>query len=222
MKRAFGLLLIPSFLWAFDCTPMDQSLKQNSYTYRSKKNGIKLYTKKGAKYIEVAGEGIIDAPIKVVLAQLYDYKRQQKYMDRVKTTIRIKEGYAKNGDHFTYVYHRLKLPVVNDRDYVFKSTRSKLKSGYKIAFQAVPSTLFPPKSGVVRMTNHHGCWQIVPTKENKTIIRFELLTNPGGSLPNFLVERYTPDEIFSSFNSVKKMVKDAMKTEKIHIKRGKK
>lgn len=87
------------------------------------------------------------------------------------------------------LYERLNPPIGAEREY---AVRYRLKRGpgteCSVTFDAtkVPGEVRP---GVIRLTKLKGSWRFVPRRDGRTEVSYEVWSEPGGSTPNFLVER---------------------------------
>jgi len=91
-------------------------------------------------------------------------------------------------------YNRIGSPwPVSDRDMVIRSKRTDLDGGaIRIEFQSTDDSGVPVPSGVVRMARLIGSYDLTPT-EGGTKVVYTIDSDPGGSLPDWLVRRTGKD-----------------------------
>lgn len=90
------------------------------------------------------------------------------------------------------VYNRTDAPwPVSDRDVVLQGTvEANLGRKEVISrFSAIASPLQPQIDGVVRMPRLRGFWKFVALDDRHTRATFQIDADPGGSLPDFVIER---------------------------------
>ena len=97
-------------------------------------------------------------------------------------------------DGFAVAYNRIDSPwPVSDRDVVLRSTLSDLEGGgIRIEFHNTTDADVPEVDGVVRMPRLIGSYDLRPV-EGGTRVVYTLDSDPGGSLPDWLVRRVSKD-----------------------------
>jgi hypothetical protein len=88
-----------------------------------------------------------------------------------------------------WTYEQIALPVVSDRDYVLhvKIEKPPETERCEISFRNEEDPAYPPTSDHVRMTSVRGYWTLTPIGDGKVKIVYEVFSDPGGSVPAFLV-----------------------------------
>jgi hypothetical protein len=91
---------------------------------------------------------------------------------------------------YTIGYNRIGSPwPVSDRDVVLRSTRENLDGGgIRMEFRSIADDEIPVKRGVVRMPRLVGSYDLTPV-EGGTRVIYTVDSDPGGSLPNWLVKQ---------------------------------
>lgn len=94
----------------------------------------------------------------------------------------------------TIGYNRIGSPwPVSDRDVVLRSTRTKLDGGgIRVEFRSTTDAEVPVNSGVVRMPRLVGSYDLQPV-EGGTRVIYTVDSDPGGSLPSWLVRQASKD-----------------------------
>lgn len=97
-------------------------------------------------------------------------------------------------DGSTLTYNRIGSPwPVSDRDVVLRSTRTNLTDGrIRIEFRSTEDANLEVPSGVVRMPRLSGSYELTPV-EGGTHVVYTVDSDPGGSLPAWLVRRASKD-----------------------------
>lgn len=93
-----------------------------------------------------------------------------------------------------YGYNRIGSPwPVSDRDVVLRSKRSDLPNGrIRIEFKSTDDVDVPVPSGAVRMEHLMGSYDLEPV-EGGTRVIYTVDSDPGGSLPTWLVRQAAKD-----------------------------
>jgi hypothetical protein len=98
-----------------------------------------------------------------------------------------------HGSRFTY--NRIGSPwPVSDRDVVLRTTRKTLEGGgILLEFRSTQEADFPAVGGVVRMPRLFGSYRLEPDGNGGTEVVYTVDSDPGGSLPAWLVRQAGKD-----------------------------
>lgn len=88
-----------------------------------------------------------------------------------------------------WTYEQISLPVVSDRDYVIHVKLEKPASSGRceVSFQTDDGEAHPIAPGHVRLASVRGAWVVFPVEDGKLSITYVIHSDPGGSVPAFLV-----------------------------------
>ena len=108
-------------------------------------------------------------------------------------------------DGSTLTYNRIGSPwPVSDRDVVLRSTRTNLSDGrIRIEFRSTEDANLEVPSGVVRMPRLSGSYDLTPV-EGGTHVVYTVDSDPGGSLPAWLVRRASKDLPYYTLKNLQK------------------
>jgi len=144
-------------------------------------HGVKVYRRDQGRGIELGAEGDIAAPPERVLRVLLDYGNHPKWVKGLaESTVLDRRDGALD------VYQRLKLPVLDERDFTLHVTWGGDGDARWLKFDAA-KTGPPPKDGVVRVTTHSGEWRLQPIDggtATHAVYRFHL--DLAGSFPAWM------------------------------------
>ena len=98
-------------------------------------------------------------------------------------------------DGTTLTYNRIASPwPVSDRDVVLQSTREDLgDGGIRLTFRSTEVAKLDVPSGVVRMPRLLGSYVLTPVAEGGTHVVYTVDSDPGGSLPAWLIKQAGKD-----------------------------
>jgi hypothetical protein len=162
-------------------------------------------TKAGSDLKEIRAIGTIHAPpwvIKNVLDDAANYKHFMPYTEESRV--------IKRGDDFIITYQRLNAPLIANRDYSIrvKDESRRLPDGrvfYKRAWSPANHLGPPERDGVVRVKINQGHWLLEEIDGGRhTKATYWLFTNPGGSLPTFVINAANGQAIPGIFEAVEK------------------
>jgi hypothetical protein len=119
-------------------------------------------------------------------AALLDVPRLPSFMPYVNEAREL--GIEADGS--LYVYTRLRLPLVQSRDYVLhvKLEQPPASGRCDISFETVDDPSRPKLDGVVRIPELHGFWSIAPGADGKSLLTYQVFCNPGGGIPPFVAK----------------------------------
>lgn len=183
-------------------------LASGNWELANETDGIKIFTraKDGSSVREVKAMGEIDAPADRVFKVIGDYDHYTEFMPYMRESkVIAREGKT------TFIYGYVAPPVVSNRDYTLKMVDESIGGDspmYKVSWTPANDKGPPPRGGTVRLTINTGSWTLEPTEDGKTYATYYLYTDPGGSIPTFLVNKANRDSLPDLVKAVRKRVKD--------------
>lgn len=173
-------------------------------------DGISIFARDrpGSDVHEMKAQGMIDAPPAAVWKALRDYDHYTQTMPYTeKAQIVAKQDDGK----VLWFYSVINAPMVSRRDYVIKiSDDTDYKNGkgeMKVSWTAASDKGPPPQDGIVRVTINDGYWDLQPVANGaKTYATYYLYTDPGGSVPKWIVNKANGTAVPNVFRAIKKVV----------------
>jgi hypothetical protein len=161
---------------------------ENPWELVSNKHGIVVDRRPvdGTKLKEFRGRGVIDAPLASILAVFNDVDHAVEWMDSCRASSVVED----RGDRLKIVYNRTRASwPVWDRDAVLRNDVyfDEAEGRVRIEFATVDHPNAPPVKGVVRMPYLRGHWHLWPETPFRTRVEYQVHANPGGALPEWLV-----------------------------------
>lgn len=95
--------------------------------------------------------------------------------------------FIKRGADELVFYDRVATPVVSDRDYTMKINRVSNGEVLRLDFGTTDQFGPPPDPAYVRMGMVKGYWQAEPDGQGGSKVRYEVYSEPGGSIPAAIV-----------------------------------
>lgn len=178
-------------------------------------DGVRMYRRDvpGTSVVGLRGEAFIAAPIVRVASVLADRKRSTEWIDRlVKTKVirELSESESINWNH-------IKTPSpLKDRDFVFKSviTTDPAKKKVTFSYFSVTDSLAPEYDDYVRGSFKSGKFELTMaertnkdgSKTRGTIVVAEVVVDPKGSVPTFLVNMVQKSWPHKTLTALRKQV----------------
>lgn len=173
-------------------------------------DGIAGFTRPTAKSSvdEIRAVGIVNAPVAVVEAVIRDISIMPQYMFLCKEAALINTPEMKSAGDAVYFHSVTDMPFpVSDRDAVVKSVWSvDRKTGAVYCRAKGLKTTFRQNKDIVRMPLLIIECTLAPKGEDKTEVIYQVLGDPGGELPSWLVNMLTSDYGIKTIAGLRKMV----------------
>lgn len=161
----------------------------------------------GSHLHEFRGSGVIEAPIASVLGVLNDAEHRTEWMKEAAANTRIESIDAYN----EIFYSRTKAPwPVANRDAVLRAHTSIDPAGglVRVEITSQEHPAWPPQKGVVRMPFLRGHWYLWPEHGGAwTRAEYQVHANPGGSLPDWIVNMVSKKIPFETIVGMQQQVK---------------
>ena len=179
----------------------------------SNREGITGYTRMTSLTTveEVKAVGVIEAPVAVIEAVIRDVEAEPRFMFKCAEAAEFIPPGLTVTDDIGYVYNRTGMPwPVSDRYVVVKSVLmvdTKTGTLYVRAREVTAGYPHAP-SGLVRMPILRHIMIVTPLDESKSKVHYQVLADPGGSLPTFLVNLFSKKMGVDTIAGLRKMVKE--------------
>ena len=156
---------------------------------------------------EVKAIGTIDAPLAVVEAVIRDVPNNKDFMFMCKQTgfLEIPEMKNTPDKYVTYALMDMPFPV-NDREAVaYVSWSVDKATGTLYAAGQSVTTNYRCRKGVIRIPMVEALYTLTPRSPDKTEVTYQAMSDPGGSLPAFLVSILSHDLGVKTIAGIRKM-----------------
>ena len=164
-------------------------------------DGIKVSLSEvpGSQYKAYQGVTTIKAPLAKISALQENAAGACAWIHECKTQKLLKH----EGDQsWTYTQFNTPWPVT-PRDSVLLVTSSVGADGTLTrALKGLP-TYIPEEKGFVRVAQVNGFWKLVPKGDNLTEVTYQVHTEPGGSVPSWLANKFVVDAPFNTLKGLK-------------------
>jgi START domain len=193
----------------------DGPAKAPAWELFDEEDGVRCYRRDvpGSSVVALRGEGFVAAPIARVASVLADRKRSPEWIDRlVKTKVlrELSETEAINWNH-------IKTPTpLKDRDFVFKTVIATDPAKKKVIFSyySVTDPAAPETDHYVRGTFKSGKFELTAverthkdgTKTRGTQVVAEVIVDPRGSVPTFIVNMVQKSWPHKTLTALRKQV----------------
>ena len=175
---------------------------QVNWQLAKEQEGIRIFLKNaegsGIKMMRVECE--LPAKQEAVLALILDVPASEKWIPQTKTWRYLRRPSPAE----CYYYSELSMPwPVSNRDYVvhLKAWQQPATKVVTVDADVVDGEL-PEKEGIVRIHMSTVKWVLNPTQNGHTKLVYQLFTDPGGNIPDWVVNYFAKQ---AAIDIVKKM-----------------
>jgi len=170
----------------------------------NEEDGVKVYERNIGDLIAFRGEGKIKAPLGKLLYVIEDSVHWKEWIENFDSG-RVLE--RKSPFHKVF-YQSFDSPFpVKDRDIVYEARTTRETDGNKVII-AMRSVFHPkaPKTVGVRVDLKYTRYEITPLSDGHLQVVLETSSDPGGSLPGFLVNWAQRDYPLKLFKGLRRQV----------------
>lgn len=161
----------------------------------------------GTSNVEFRGRGLVDgAPMAQIAAVVFGGSRDAEWMHHCAESYTLETQSPNSLIRYNRVASGAFL--VSDRDMVVNSTMllQPDKRILRIDIKDVPYPNKPPPSGVVRVASLKGYWEFVKKDGGQVEATYQVMTDPAGSLPLWLVNQQARDLPLLTIKGLRKQV----------------
>lgn len=154
---------------------------------------------------ELKAERVIDVSADKVWVAINDIEKYTEFMPYLsEVTILSRKP------NQVVAYHRIDAPLISNRDYTLTITSAlNSKEGHFFRHWITTNDEGPaPKKNFVRVTICEGSWTLEKMGPKKTRLRYWVHTHPGGSIPNWIVNKANSVSLPTLFSAIENRAND--------------
>ena len=169
-------------------------------------NGITIHTRnlEDSRINAFRAEIVLDAPLEAVMAVMANPASCMEWVHQCSHAENLEGGSFR--DRYAYSINDMPWPV-SDRDYVLhiRTHTGKSRDHIIIEMESVDGRV-EKKDGYVRMPESSTVYELFRRDDNRTRLVWYQHAAPGGSLPNWLVNRLATDIPYESLRTLNDVV----------------
>ena len=190
--------------------------KVTDWELKKNESDILIYTRhtENSAFKELKSIITIKTSLSSIIALLNDFESYPQWVYKCGESSTLK----KLNDTICIHYQTVVAPwPVSDRDFVVTVAQTQDDKTKIITQTSISNESYiPVKDGFVRISLFNAKWTLIPLKDGMVEIDYQLLVDPGGAIPAWLVNLAVVDGPFETMVGFKKMiVKDKYKKAKI-------
>ena len=179
---------------------------KSTWLLRKSEAAINVFTREatGTDIKEIKVTLSINTTAEKITKTILDVENYSNWMENIETPTVLK----KVSENEYYLYYELDAPwPIENRDVVNHTiiTYDSISKITTITSKAAPNYI-PKKDGIVRVTVSEGCWTLKQATPTKVEINHCLLTSPGGSIPDWLVNMFIVDHPYNTHQNLRELL----------------
>lgn len=207
---------LPSLLLSCALLLPSLSVAASQWELKKDTSGIKVFTKKvpGSAINPFRGEMVVKARLSSFVALLDDDKACSQWIFNCVSAKTIEK--KDEATSFRHVINKIQWPFKH-RDVAFSSVVTQNKANKQIVISlAAASNRYPLQKDMVRVKQMKASWVFTPMKNGEVKVAYEVLADPEGNLPKWLVNEFSIDMPYQTLSRMKVMLqKPAYKNAKL-------
>ncbi len=187
--------------------------EEGIYVFKRKLSDSDIY--------EFKGVGLVDAPAPKLIALFVDVDYMTEWSESCVRSVLLERNFSlERADadfrklRQTYYAESYVPWPFDNRDYIVEARvhYTPAKGGrpevISINCESAPSQKWPPKEGIVRIDNMHIRCDMTPAgdNENKTMMTFIIHADPGGNIPDWLVNLLAKETPYKTIQKIRRAV----------------
>ena len=155
----------------------------------------------GSQYKAYQGTAIIKAPIARVQGLQEDVAGACAWIHECQSQKLLKHDGDKS---WTYTQFKTPWPVTPRDSVLLVTTTQGADGSIERKLEGQP-TYIPDEKGYVRVAQVEGFWKLVPKGANETEVTYQVHTEPGGSVPSWVANKFVVDAPFNTLKGLKEL-----------------
>lgn len=206
MRNALTALLLLTMVLASTSGHADVPTNNQNWDKAMETDGITIHTRniENSRIDAFRAQTVLDAPLEAVMAVMANPRSCMEWVYQCSHAENLDDGGFR--DRYAYSVNDMPWPV-NDRDYVLhiRTHTGESRDHIIIEMESVEGRI-KPKDDYVRMPESSTVYELFRESDNRTRIVWYQHAVPGGSLPNWLVNRLATDIPYESLRTLNEVV----------------
>jgi ribosome-associated toxin RatA of RatAB toxin-antitoxin module len=180
------------------------------WTLESDKDGIKIYTRavRGSKLKQIRAVVDVHASMATVVRTLTDYQNYHKWMNNVTESYVV--DHPADSVHYVFRYEDAPWPVQN-RYHVDKRILEMEEKSATVQFKSMPNYI-DKSAEAIEIQRFEGHWKVSEIARDECQIEYILDENPGGYVPQWLVNYMAIDAPYKTLSNLRERLEDLQRS----------
>ncbi|MFC1764093.1 START domain-containing protein [Planctomycetota bacterium] len=181
--------------------------KEFKWVLAKDKQGVKVYTRKvdGIDFKECKGVITIKTSLTSLVALVSDVKAAPDWLENCSKSEMLK--WINTKEYYTYSLSKAPWPIM-DRDTILHNLISQDKATLVVTIkQTGKPDYIKEKKNIARVKRTEGFWQFTAQKDGNVEIIYQVLSDPGGAIPVWLINSSLVSQPYATLLKMQKVVK---------------
>lgn len=181
------------------------STAQSEWKLAKSGDGIEIYTRNRAedKIKEFRATTTVQQPLKRIENLLEDVEAYPTWQDNCEES----EVIERIDNKTVIARYTSSTPFpFSDRDVVLKMTKQHQADGSMVFQIENAADAIEERDKFVRIPRAGGLWELEPNGDAETLVTYQFYADPGGNVPNWLVNMFIVQGPYNSFKQMKELL----------------
>jgi hypothetical protein len=182
---------------------------ENPWLLEKEEDNIDVYIAKvkGSAIKTFRGVVTVDSSLHSVLSVIADASSYPRWLYHCKSAKMVK--FVSYNEVVSHVVTDIPWPFV-DRDSIIQSIKTQNPSTKTVTIRISEKPgMIGKVPNTIRVTNINGLWVLTPLHNGRLNILFQMSVDPGGSIPNWLVNSMLVDIPFYTLQNLRRVAKES-------------
>ncbi len=176
----------------------------NYWHFESDSDGITIYSHEHEKgLVEIRARMFTTTTYSAFLSLLEDSDNIPNWIDNARHSRVLKQISAT--ENIVYTQFSAPWPVIN-RDMVTYSKYWIDELGLTLKIKDAPESTYAEQSGYIRIHSVDASWTLHKLTNGTTLIEYKAFADPGGMLPNWLVNKLSKESARATFSKLREQL----------------
>ncbi|MEF1284948.1 START domain-containing protein [Vibrio sp. M250220] len=174
------------------------------WQFEGDKDGITIFSRHHSDgLVEIRARMFAPTSYGAFVTLLEDTENVPNWIDNVSHS-RVVRQISPN-ENIVYTQFSAPWPA-KDRDMVTYSKYSVDEIGFTLNIKDAPPASLPEQDGYIRITAVKATWTLQKLTNGMTLIEYTAFANPGGALPNWLINKLAKESARNTFKGLKQQL----------------
>ncbi|MEF1173318.1 START domain-containing protein [Vibrio sinaloensis] len=171
------------------------------WQFEGDSEGISVYSREHTDgLVEIKTQMFTPTSYGAFLTLLEDSENIPNWVDNVSSSRVLNQ--LSTTENIVYTQFSAPWPA-KDRDMVTYSRYTQDELGFTLTITDEPPATFPLQEGYIRIESVNAQWQLQKLTSGTTLIEYTAFADPGGALPNWLINKLAKESARKTFENLK-------------------
>lgn len=174
------------------------------WQFEGDEDGITIFSRHHSDgLVEIRARMFAPTSYAAFLALLEDTENVPNWIDNVSHSRVLRQ--ISPSENIVYTQFSTPWPA-KDRDMVTYSKYALDELGFTLKITDAPQSILPEQQDYVRISQVQATWTLQKLTNGMTLIEYTAFANPGGALPNWLINKLAKESARNTFEGLKQQL----------------